>query len=256
MKKISYVRLSLIGGAVLGIINFLLPFLYGRILNIGNITGILILVFLLFYGIYTSQVHKFVRGIRKKKSGKIVLWAVGGLTGVTILLAGLETGCMIHAATKAPAENATLVVLGCRTYGDRPSIMLESRLDATYEYLREHPQAVCVVSGGQGLDEPISEGEFMYQYLVKRGIDPERIYREIKSTSTRENLLFSKEIIKESKLNPQVAIVTNEYHEYRAFLVARTLGLECGAVPAKTPWWLFSTYYMRELYGIIYEWVI
>lgn len=254
--KVSYLRMVLIVISILGILYFLLPFLVGRILNLGNATGILALLLLLFYSLFMPRIHEFVRNVLKKKAGKIALTAAGVLTGLVIVLAGIETGCMIHAATKAPTEDATLVVLGCRTYGDRPSIMLASRLEAAYEYLTEHPDAVCVVSGGQGADEPISEGEFMYQYLVNKGIEPYRIYRETESTSTRENLLFSKAIIEKEGLNPRIAIVTNEYHEYRASMVAKALDLEYSAVPAKTPWWLFPTYYIRELYGIIYEWVL
>lgn len=256
IPKLPYARLFLIGVCFLGILYFLLPFLYGRILNLGNVTGILVLLLLMCYGLFLPQIHEFIRKAWRKKSGKWLLTAAGVLAGLTILLAGIETGCMIHAATKAPAKDATLVVLGCRTYGDRPSIMLASRLEAAYNYLMENPQADCVVSGGQGADEPISEGEFMYQYLVKKGIAAERIYRETESTSTRENLLFSKAIIEKEELNPQIAIVTNEYHEYRASMVAKALGLTYSAVPAKTPWWLFPTYYIRELYGIIYEWVL
>ncbi len=256
MIKLPYIRLLLIVFSLLGILYFLLPFLYGRIVNLGNVTGILVLLLIMGYGLFMPGIYGFIRKTRKKKVGRVVLTAAGVLAGLVILLAGIETGCMIHAATKAPAEDATLVVLGCRTYGDRPSIMLASRLEAAFEYLTDHPEAACVVSGGQGADEPISEGEFMYQYLVKKGIAPERIYRETESTSTRENLLFSKAIIEREGLNPQIAIVTNEYHEYRASMVAKALGLEHSAVPAKTPWWLFPTYYIRELYGIIYEWVL
>jgi len=254
--KLPYVRLFLVGFSLLGILYFLLPFLYGRIVNLGNVTGILVLLLIMGYALFMPRIHEFIRNAWKKKVGKLVLTAAAVMAGLVIMLVGIETGCMIHAATKAPAEDATLVVLGCRTYGDRPSIMLASRLDAAYKYLTEHPQAVCVVSGGQGADEPISEGVFMYQYLVKKGIESHRIYRETESTSTRENLLFSKAIIEKEGLNPQVAIVTNEYHEYRASMVAKALGLTYSAVPAKTPWWLFPTYYIRELYGIIYEWVL
>ena len=253
--KVTCLRFLLVGISIWGILQFLLPFVYARILNIGNATGIMVLLFILIYGLFLSWIHRGIRAAWQKRAGKIMIVAAGTISGLVILLAGIETGCMIHAANKAPTEDATLVVLGCRTYGNRPSIMLASRLDAAYEYLTEHPQAVCVVSGGQGADEPISEGEFMYQYLVKKGIAPERIYRETESTSTRENLQFSKVIIEEQGLNPRIAIVTNEYHEYRAFMVAKTLGLACSAVPAKTPGWLFPTYYVRELYGIIYEWV-
>jgi len=256
LVRVPCLRLPLIVVGILGILYFLLPFMYGRILNIGNATGIMVLLLLLLYGLFMPRIHKGIRVAWKKKIGKIGITAAGVLAGLVFLLAGIETGCMIHAATKEPVENATLVVLGCRTYGDRPSIMLASRLDAAYEYLTEHPNALCVVSGGQGPDEPISEGEFMYQYLVKKGIAPQRIYRETESTSTRENLQFSKTIIEAEGLNPRIAIVTNEYHEYRASMVAKNLGLEHGAVSAKTPWWLFPTYYIRELYGILYEWVL
>lgn len=254
--KASFLRLLIIIICFLGILYFLLPFVYGRILNLGNITGIIVLLLLLFYGMFMPWIHKGIGIVWKKKAGKIGMIAAGGLAGLVFLLVSIETGCMIHAATKAPAEEVTLVVLGCRTYGDRPSIMLASRLDAAYEYLTEHPDVVCVVSGGQGADEPISEGEFMYRYLVQKGIASERIYKETKSTSTRENLQFSKRIIEEEGLNSRIAIVTNEYHEYRASMVAKDLELEHSAVPAGTPWWLFPTYYIRELYGILYEWVL
>ena len=256
LPKARCLRLLLVGGSIWGILQFLLPFVYARILNIGNATGILVLFLILLYGLFMPGIHKGIRAAWKKKAGKIVITAAGVLAGLVILLAGIETGCMIHAATRKPAKDATLVVLGCRTYGDRPSIMLASRLDAAYEYLTEHPDALCVVSGGQGADEPVSEGEFMYQYLVKKGIAPERIYRETESTSTRENLQFSKRIREAEGLNPRIAIVTNEYHEYRASMIAKALDLEHSAVSAGTPLWLFPTYYVRELYGILYEWVL
>lgn len=256
LSKVLRLRIFWAGISILGIFWLLLPFFYGRILNIGNGTGILVLLFVLGYGLFQPRVHKLVRKLRERKPGRFVVTIMGILAVVVILLAGIETGCMMYAANKVPAKDATLVVLGCKTYGDRPSIMLASRLDAAYEYLVAHPEAVCVVSGGQGADEPISEGAFMYQYLVNRGIAPERIYAEVESTSTRENLLFSKAIIEQEGLNPRIAIVTNEYHEYRAFMIAAALGLEHSAVPARTPWWLFPTYYIRELYGILYEWVL
>lgn len=261
IKKIKFpkgigIRFILVVLCLLGIYSFLLPFFYGRILNIGNGTGILVLLLLLVSGLFMPRIHVLFRKAWKKKIGKFMLTIAGGLIGLVILLAGIETGCMIHAANRTPAKDSTLVVLGCKTYGDRPSIMLATRLDAAYEYLMKHPEAVCVVSGGQGADEPISEGAFMYRYLVNKGIAPERIYPEVESTSTRENLLFSKAIIEKEGLNPRIAIVTNEYHEYRASMVAEALGMEHSAVSANTPWWLFPTYYVRELYGILYEWVL
>lgn len=255
MKK-RILRIALIAIGVLGLIWFLTPFAVGRIMNLGNGTGAVIMVLIIAYGAFMPKINQAIKKLYAKKIGKVILTGILVVVAAVILLAGVETAFMIKAATAKPSENATVVVLGCRAYGSRPSIMLASRLDAAYEYLTEHPDAICIVSGGQGPDESMPEAECMYLYLTEKGIAPERIYQENRSTSTRENLLFSQEIIEAEGLNPEIAIVTNEYHEYRAGMVADALEMEYSAVPARTPLWLFPTYYIRELYGIIYEWVL
>lgn len=255
MKKII-LRIALIAIGALGLIWFLTPFAVGRIMNLGNGTGAVIMVIIMAYGAFMPKINQAIKKLYAQKIGKVILTGILVVVAAVILLAGVETAFMIKAATAKPSENATVVVLGCRAYGSRPSIMLASRLDAAYEYLTKHPDAICIVSGGQGPDESMPEAECMYLYLTEKGIAPERIYQENRSTSTRENLLFSQEIIEAEGLNPEIAIVTNEYHEYRAGMVADALEMEYSAVPARTPLWLFPTYYIRELYGIIYEWVL
>lgn len=255
MKK-RILRIVLIAIGVLGLIWFLTPFAVGRIMNLGNGTGAVIMALIIAYGAFMPKINQAIKKLYAKKIGKVILTGILIIVVAVISLAGVETAFMIKAAAAKPSENATVVVLGCRAYGSRPSIMLASRLDAAYEYLTEHPDAICIVSGGQGPDESMPEAECMYLYLTEKGIAPERIYQENRSTSTRENLLFSQEIIEEEGLNPEIAIVTNEYHEYRAGMVADALEMEHSAVPARTPLWLFPTYYIRELYGIIYEWVL
>ena len=255
MKK-RILQIALIAIGVLGLIWFLTPYAVGRIMNLGNGTGAVIMALIMAYGAFMPKINQAIKKLYAQKVGKVILTGILVMVAAVILLAGVETAFMIKAATAKPSENATVVVLGCRAYGSRPSIMLASRLDAAYEYLTKHPDAICIVSGGQGPDESMPEAECMYLYLTDRGIAPERIYQENRSTSTRENLLFSQEIIEAEGLDPEIAIVTNEYHEYRAGMVADALEMEYSAVPARTPLWLFPTYYIRELYGIIYEWVL
>ena len=255
MKKLI-LRSVLILTGILGLIWFLTPFAVGRIMNLGNGTGAIIMALMICHGIFMPAIHRIIKKIYATNAGKIATILIIITASAVILLVGVETAFMIKAATTKPSEDATVVVLGCRAYGSRPSIMLATRLDAAYEYLVEHPDAVCIVSGGQGSDETMPEAECMYLYLTEKGIAPERIYQENQSTSTRENLLFSQEIIEAEGLNPEIAIVTNEYHEYRASRVGNDLEMECSAIPSKTPLWLFPTYYMRELYGILYEWVL
>lgn len=170
-------------------------------------------------------------------------------------LAIIETGCIIGTCAKAPTSNATAIVLGCRVYGERASLSLLERLEAAYDYLIENPEADCIVSGGQGEDELISEAECMYRWLVEQGIEPSRIYKEDKSTSTEENIQFSKKIIEEEGLFQKVVIITSDYHCYRAGMIADDYGLVWGTKPGHTAIWLLPTYYVRELYAILAEWI-
>lgn len=248
-------RLSLIMAGSLGVIWFMVPVLVGRLVHIGSITGILVCSIVAAYGVCLKWVNSILSNIWKKKGGRIVLCILAGLVSALLVLAVVLTVNMILAANRQPDESATVVVLGCRVYGEKASLSLEERLSAAEEYLVAHPQAVCILSGGQGKGEDISEAECMYRYLLERGIAQERLYREEASTSTRENLAFSREIIEKEGLNSEIAIITSEYHEYRANLIAKELGMTSASVPASTAPWLFPAYYVRELYGILYEWV-
>lgn len=245
-------------GIVIGTILFLwflLPLAVAGILNIGNITGIVLSILLILYMSFLPMIHEWIASLWKEKIQRRILSGCAILIALIALLAIIETGFMINANAKEPAENATAVVLGCRVYGERASLSLVERLEAAYEYLEENPEAACVVSGGQGPGEDISEAECMYRWLVAKGIDAERIYKEDKSTSTEENITFSKVVIEENGLNPTVAIVTSEYHSYRATVLAEKNGLSYGTAAGHTAIWLFPTYYIRELYAILAEWI-
>ena len=233
---------------------FGLPLILRRILNIGNATGLLIGSILLLYGIFMPGIHKKTSSIWKKKPGKILLLFATFCIVFVVVLAAVETVCIVKAAKKKPAENATLIVLGCKVYGEKASRTLRERLDAAYDYLAENEDTDCVLSGGQGKDEDISEALCMYRYLEEKGIDTSRLYLEDTSATTRENLANSLHIISEKGLNREIAIATSDFHEYRAGQIAKALGLKYGAVPGHTAWWLLPTYYVRELYGILYQW--
>lgn len=237
-----------------GTVCFLLPVLTGRIINIGNMTGFFVSAGLILYGRRQKRVHALLRG----------LWDAGGLPRTALLLGGcffcavlitaaVLTIMILGACFKKPAGHATVIVLGCQVRGDRPSRMLTGRMEAAVKYLRHHPQALCIVSGGQGEDEAVSEAECMFRYMTGRGIAPERILLEDRSVSTRENILFSAGVLRENGMGDEIAIVTNEFHACRALLCAEKAGLRAGSVTAPTPWWLLPTFYVRELYGLLYQ---
>ena len=254
LKKL-WLRIVLFIAGFAGVFIFLYPFVTKGIKNIGNLTGVILGICLILYAAWFHRVNRRVKKWLTRTAGKVICGIVLLIVLVAVGFAAAGTICMVRASKTAPKNETVMIVLGCGVNGDRPSLMLTERLDAAYDYLNTHEEVVCILSGGQGKGENISEAECMYRYLIEKGIAKERLYKEDRSTSTRENLLYSKKIIEEKNLDPQVIIVTNEFHEYRASVIAEYTGIKPSVVCGKTAWWLLPTYYLRELYGIVFEWI-
>jgi uncharacterized SAM-binding protein YcdF (DUF218 family) len=127
-------------------------------------------------------------------------------------------------ASKGDDNLDYLIVLGAQMKNSGPSVALRYRLDATIEYMEKNKNTKCIVSGGQGSNEPVSEAEGMEKYLIEHGIDVSRIIKEDKSTSTKENFDFSMKVV--DLKDKKVGIVTNNFHTYRARAIAKKCGLE------------------------------
>ncbi len=252
MNKVQLVIAVL---SAVGFLFFIAPVFTERTANIGNVTGMLITGGIFFYGLFMQKVHHFIKDLCINKSGKAFVGLIGIVLLGVMLTAAAETIFMIKAAQNRPPENVTAVVLGCRVKGDRPSLILKERIEAAYRYLSENPKAFCILSGGKGEDENISEAQCMYQCLTEMGISGERLILEDRSVSTRENLEFSAQIIKEKGLPEEVVIITSEFHSYRAELIAKKRGLKSYSYPAHTFFVCLATYYVRELYGILQQWI-
>lgn len=231
---------------VLSILLFFWCFLpvFAGIFNIGSLTGMVVGALLVLYGaaphLFTSLPWQLQTVI------KLIVLVIAALT-VSI------TAVMVSAILQPAAEADTVIVLGCKVDRNGPSRMLRERLDAAYDYLQENTDAVVIVTGGQGSDEPEPEGTAMQKYLVKKGIDAGRIYVEDKSESTRENLINAESIMQENRLSAPVLIVTNEFHVLRARMIANSLSIEASTLPAPTDLFFFGAYYIRELYGVLYQ---
>ena len=85
----------------------------------------------------------------------------------------------------------------------------------------------------------------MRRYLAERGVENSRIIMEDKSVSTRENIRFSAELLKERGIDTAV-IVTNEFHQYRADIYARRNGITAGHHSNRTPVYNLANYWVRE----------
>jgi uncharacterized SAM-binding protein YcdF (DUF218 family) len=154
-----------------------------------------------------------------------------------------------HSDPDTPVD--CVLVLGAGLHGETPSAALAARLETAADYLRRHPEVPVIVSGGQGPGESISEAEAMHRYLVRRGVETERIRREGASTSTEENIRFSAALLPAGPL--RVAVVSNEFHLYRARLLARRQGWIPVAVSAPTPYlYLKIAGFIREYASLLW----
>ncbi|MBQ8134274.1 MAG: YdcF family protein [Clostridia bacterium] len=223
------------------------------IISFGSVVGTAFFCAVILCTLLFTKVKAFVIKLRKTRWGKIIVNTVYVLLGLFVIFVGAAFGAMVYGSEREPAEGATVVVLGCQVRGQEPSLILKTRLDTAYDYLTAHPDAKCILSGGKGSGEDISEAECMYQYLVGRGIDADRLYREDQSVNTAQNISFSEEIIRSEGLNPELAIVTDWYHEMRASVITNRLGYSCGAVSSPTPHFLTANLVTREIFALANE---
>ncbi len=229
MKRILRITITFIASIFL--IWFIAP-VYWRIINPGNILGMLICLYFIFQCGFHNKYMELRRFFRKKKATKILWNTVNICLCVFGIYAVAVSGLMLYFSSTAPAKNSTAVVLGAQVRKGKASVLLMQRIEAGEKYLESNKKAMAVVTGGQGSDEAISEAKCMYDNMVAHGINPERIYQEDKATNTYENIRFSYEIIKENNLNKNLAIVTDSYHQLRARLIAgkQSINTEIGAI--------------------------
>lgn len=142
-----------------------------------------------------------------------------------------------------------LIVLGAQVYESGPSVVLKYRLDTAASYLENNPDTFCIVSGGQGPNEPFPEAVGMKQYLLEKGIAEERILTEEASQNTKENMEFSRELLEN---DISVGIVTNDFHIYRAMGLARKADFaKAQAVPAPSSVPYLPNNLLREFLGVM-----
>jgi len=201
-----------------------------------------------------------VYSIKKEKSAKILKAALSLLViiGFSLFVWG-EILVIGSAHTDENPEAPYLIVLGAGVDGTVPSLSLYNRLTAAKAYLEEYPKAFAIVSGAQGPGEDISEAECMRRWLTENGISAGRIIMEENSRSTQENIENSLDIINLYSNNPtnKIAIVSSEYHLYRAKRAAVSAGaLPLGVAAHTSNPILMVNYFIREALGVVYLWIM
>ena len=156
----------------------------------------------------------------------------------------------------ADGREDIIMVLGCGVNGEVPTQPLAARLDAAVKAYSKNSNAYILVSGGKGPQEDITEADAMEKYLLEKGIDKSKIIKEDRSTSTSENYKYSKEILDLRFHDYKIAVITNDFHIYRAKSLAKKAGLDVTTIHAKTPFSSAPMMYLREVLAILKLWIL
>lgn len=206
------------------------------------------------------------------------------LAGTLFFLA--VEGCILWGMSGAGAEDLDYIIIpGAGLNGEKPSSVLEKRLECALAYLKTHPGTKAVVSGGQGADESISEAESMKNWLLGQGISGSRILTEDRSSTTAENMRYSLACIAAAEQasasgcrtpatennghensgipvfaqNIRIGIATSNFHVFRALCIAGRVIRENGmyngnfqisGMPADFPPLLLPHYMVREFFTV------
>jgi uncharacterized SAM-binding protein YcdF (DUF218 family) len=202
----------------------------------------------------------FLFHIAYKNTGKTRFKAISRIIGGMFLLFIISFGiieCVLiktaiqshHIKNGAPDA---VIILGAGLNGRDLSNTLRERLEKGSKLLTVNENIPVVVSGGQGPGEAIPEAEAMGAYLKAQGIQEDRILYDKTSTTTYENLLNSRAILKKEGLHKKnVFIVTSDYHIYRAKKIGEELELNCFGLGSESPLYITANYMIREYFAVV-----
>ena len=203
--------------------------------------------------VFIKPISRAIKFCWKKILLRIVMLALGAVVAFFAGMCIWFSANMLIRAEIPVDEPKAIVVLGCLVKGETPSLMLKARLETAVGVIEENPDALIVLCGGMGGNEKITEAEAMRRYLTEKGIPEERMILEDKSTSTEENIAFAAEILKERGISDDIIIVTNEFHQYRAYIFAKRNELSTGAHSAHTFLPNLLNYWLREWAGLFVQ---
>lgn len=217
----------------------------GNLLSLLAVAGVLGLLALLAVGIVQGW-------------NWLVIPAVGGLAlagHLALLLAAFVIYGAVYARRPPRPGMDAIVVLGSRVFGHRVPPLLAARIDRGLEVLTAETaqgrRPLLVLSGGQGPDEDAPEGVVMAEYAVQSGAEQELVRVEGLSRTTEENLTLSRDLLREEGLGTSLVVATNDYHAFRAAIIARELGIDAQVIGAPTARYYFPSAVLREFVGVL-----
>ncbi|MDR1781764.1 MAG: YdcF family protein, partial [Bacilli bacterium] len=224
------------------------------ILGIGLIIYIICSIFFFIY-LDIFKINKFMQIV-------FIAWQTIGLVISFFIIHFIlvMTNILLVNLFKPHHNYKYLIILGAGLINGKVSPLLASRIDRAIFYYQtqknNNQSCFLIFSGGQGHDEPCSEALAMQTYALEKGVNIDDCILEQNSTTTYQNMLFSKQIIsQDNSINYEkdVLFVTSNYHLYRGGLFARKVGLKIQGLGSKTAFYFLPNALIREYFAIFWN---
>ena len=145
---------------------------------------------------------------------------------INFYVVGIAKNKMIKDNDYSSLKNVDcILILGAGIWGDKPSPMLQDRLDEGIKLYKEGIASKIIISGDHGRKE-YDEVNIMKEYAIEQGVPSEDIFMDHAGFSTYESIYRAKEIFDADN----IVIVTQEYHLYRALYIAEKLDINAYGV--------------------------
>ena len=159
---------------------------------------------------------------------------------------------MLLLRNKPSLNQDYIIVHGSGLINGNVPPLLAGRIDKAIAFyhlqkeVRQPPK--LILSGGQGHDEPRPEAVAMAEYARQQGIPEKDLLLEDQSTTTFENMTFSKKIMDADSGNSPYNCIfaTSNYHIFRTGLYAKIAGLNIDGVGSKTALYYLPNALIRE----------
>lgn len=254
MLSIIFLVLSVLSGVYFVLLNIASPgTFWGTVFSFSSVWLLLAVFFAALFVLEKCGILKKICG-RISKTVKII-FAFFIFFGVFIAALNLFLICTPRLSDGN--ENVRYVILlgGGITKDAKLTDSVQNRVRVAAEYLKAHPDAVAVVTGGKGPFSPCPESDVLKPALASYGIDEERIIAENKAKDTIQNFMFSVNLLAEHDnisveevLASAVAVVTSDFHIARAQRLASRMGFQnVYGVASRTPSLFVLNSYCREI---------
>jgi len=177
--------------------------------------------------------------MRKQSVKKVLLRVFLVFTILALLGAASVFGINIYIKSSTKKKILTLeeasalegidciLILGAGVWGERPTHMLEDRLDYGIALYKAGASNRLLMSGDHGRKN-YDEVNVMKKYAIGEGVPSPDVFMDHAGFSTYESLYRARDIFEAKR----IIIVTQEYHLYRDLYIADKLGLEAYGVPS------------------------